>query len=151
MSKFFFLSFLMLLVFTLAGDVQAGPARTSFPAAGARSHAQNYRDMVMATCLANAYKGNREVAIDAGSSVSALRDWTLFDMDNAPDEVRTLVDSFLARDYRNPIVEAEIKGVRFDLLKCLDLYHSRELDTHIKRYVIEPGKTSRSSVPAAGR
>lgn len=43
--------------------------------------------------------------------------------------------------YYNPLVEAEIKGVKFDFLKCLDLYHSKDLDSLVKRVVIHPGDT----------
>lgn len=120
------------------------------PQAGARTYAQNYKDMVLATCIANAYKNNKDAAIDAGSSVSALRDWTYYDLEKAPDAIKTIVDSYLARDYHNPLVEPEIKDVRFDLLKCLDLYHSRELDSQVKRLVINPTHTYRrdNSLPA---
>jgi hypothetical protein len=66
-------------------------------------------------------------ATDAGSSASALLDWTYFDMEKSPDAVKSLVNRYLARDYSNPLVESEIEGVRFDFLKCMDLYHSKAL------------------------
>jgi hypothetical protein len=103
--------------------------------------------MVLATCIANAYRHDKDAAIDAGSSVSALRDWTAYDLEKAPDEIKSLVDRYLARDYRNPLVDAEIKGVRFDLLKCMDLYHSAELDAQVKRLVIHPKRTYRQDNP----
>ncbi|MBB5505254.1 type VI secretion system amidase immunity protein Tai4 [Paraburkholderia atlantica] len=117
------------------------------PQAGARSYAQNYKDMVLATCIANAYKNDKDAAIDAGSSVSVLRDWTYYDLEKAPDAIKALVDSYLARDYQNPLVESEIEGVRFDFLKCLDLYHSKELDAQVKRLVIKPKRTYRQDNP----
>jgi hypothetical protein len=117
------------------------------PQAGARTYAQNYKDMVLATCIANAYANEKNAAIDAGSSVSALRDWTYYDLEKSPDAVKSLVDAYLARDYHNPLVESEIKGVRFNLLKCLDLYHSKELDSLVKRVVINPKRTYRQDNP----
>lgn len=48
--------------------------------------------------------------------------------------IQALVDSYLARDYSNPLVEPEIKGVRFDFLKCMDL---------VKRLVIDPKRSYR--------
>lgn len=45
------------------------------PRADNHTYAQNFRHMVLATCIANAYTGDKQAAIDAGSSVSALRDW----------------------------------------------------------------------------
>lgn len=117
------------------------------PQAGARTYEQNYKDMVLATCIADAYQKDKDAAIDAGSSVSALRDWTCYDLEKGPDAIKTLVDSYLARDYYNPIVESEMKGVRFDLLKCLDLYHSSELNAQAKRLVINPKRTHRQKSP----
>lgn len=117
------------------------------PQAGACTHAQNYKDMVLATCLANAYKGDPGTATDAGSSVSALRDWTVYDLEQSPDAVKALVDSYLAHDYRHPLAESEAKGVRFDFLKCLDLYHSKELDALARCVVIHPKRTYRQDNP----
>lgn len=123
---------------------------TPSPQAASRTYAQNYKDMVLATCIANAYKGDKQAAIDAGSSVSALRDWAYYDLEKAPDEISGLVDEFLARDYHNPLADSERKGVRFDLLKCLDLYHSPELDRQVERMVINPERNYRQdlSLPA---
>jgi hypothetical protein len=131
-------------LFCLSAGAAKDDPRAS-PQAGARTYAQNYKDMVLATCMANAYKNDREAAIDAGSSVSALRDWTYYDLEKAPDAIEKLVEDYLARDYHNPLVESEIKGVRFDFLKCLDLYHSRELDAQVERLVIHPKRTYRQN------
>lgn len=117
--------------------IAAAPEPAS-PQAPARTHAQNYKDLVLATCIAQAYRNDAGATFDAGSSASALRDWTSYDLEASPDAVQALVDTYLARDYTNPLVEAETSGVRFDLLKCLDLYHSKALDELVKRVVIAP-------------
>ncbi|URL57438.1 type VI secretion system amidase immunity protein Tai4 [Luteibacter flocculans] len=122
---------------------QGVPATPKGPEAGTRTHVQNYKDMVLATCIATAYKNDHGASMDAGSSVSALRDWTAYDLEKAPSATSTLVRGYLARDYRNPLAEDEAPGVRFDLLKCLDLYHSKALDDQAKALVIDPGQTSR--------
>lgn len=80
------------------------------PQAGGRTYAQNYKDMVLADCIATAYKGEPDAAQDAGSSASALMDWTYFDLEQAPQVGKPLIDQFLARDYRNPVVESERPG-----------------------------------------
>ena len=113
------------------------------PQAAARSHAQNYKDMVLASCLAQAYRHDPGAAADAGSSIGALRDWTEYDLERSPDAVKALVDSYLARDYSHPLVESEIPGIRFDFLKCMDLYHSKALDDLVKRLVLHPQRTTR--------
>lgn len=118
------------------------------PQAVTRTYAQNYKDMVLATCLTQAYRSDSGVATDAGSSISALREWTYFDMDRSPDAVSSLVNSYLARNYSNPLVESEIKGVRFDFLKCMDLYHSKALDDLAKRLVIYPKRVDGQEPPS---
>lgn len=50
---------------------------------------------------------------------------------------------YFARDYRHPLVESELQGVRFDFLKFLDLYHSKELGSLSKRVVIHSKRTDR--------
>jgi len=132
---------LAVMVSTLLSlPAQASAQGITSPQAVTRTHAQNYKDMVLATCLTQAYRSDTGVSTDAGSSISALRDWTYFDMDRSPDAVKSLVDSYLARDYSNPLVESEIKGVRFDFLKCMDLYHSKALDDLAKQLVIHPNR-----------
>lgn len=117
------------------------------PQAAGRSYAQNYKDMALADCIATAYKSEPKAAADAGSSASALMDWTYFALEQAPQASRPLVERFLARDYSSPLVESERKGVRFDLLKCLDLYHSKELDEQARQWVIKPDHTYRQDNP----
>ncbi|QGZ64537.1 hypothetical protein FAZ98_19250 [Paraburkholderia acidisoli] len=94
--------------------------------------------MVLATCIATAYKNDSNSAKDAGSSASALRDWTEYDLNAAPDAINALVNHYLSLDYHNPLADAEIAGVRFDLLKCLDLYHSQALSALAGRLVSAP-------------
>jgi len=127
----------------LSAPVHCADRRADSPQAGARTYAQNFKDMVLASCLAKAYRHEPGAATDAGSSVSALRDWTYFDMEKSPEAVEALVDDFLARDYANPLVEAEVRGVRFDFLKCMDLYHSKALDKLVKQLVIYPKRSYR--------
>ncbi|WP_412527986.1 type VI secretion system amidase immunity protein Tai4 [Burkholderia lata] len=119
----------------------AKDAAPASPEAGSRTYIQNFKDMVLADCLATAYKREPGVSKDIGSSTSALRDWTYYDMERAPDVIQALVSKYLARDYRNPIVESEVRDVKFDFLKCIDLYHGKELDAAAKKLVLRPNST----------
>lgn len=139
--------FIPLLMAGLSGASCAKDARITSPQASARTYAQNYKDMVLAICIANAYKSDADAATDAGSSVSALRDWTYYDMENSPDAIKSLVDKYLSRDYHNPLADAEVKGVRFDFLKCMDLYHSKELEAQVKQFVLKPNHSYRQDNP----
>ncbi len=136
------------LLLASQGVVYAKDNALSGPEAAGRTYLQNYKDMVLATCISDAYKDDKTAPADAGSSVSALRDWTYFDMDKSPDEIKALIDQFLKRNYANPLAEGEVKGVKFDFLKCLDLYHSKELDDQAKKYVIKPTHTYRQDSKA---
>ncbi|KFL54482.1 MULTISPECIES: type VI secretion system amidase immunity protein Tai4 [Burkholderia] len=127
--------------------VSAKDVGQASPEAGSRTYIQNFKDMVLAECLATAYKQEPGASKDIGSSTSALRDWTYYDMERAPDIIHALVVKYLARDYRNPVVEAEVKGVKFDFLKCVDLYHGKELDTAAKQLVLRPNRTYRTENP----
>lgn len=139
--------FLRLLAIMLTASAAFATDRPSSPQSLGQSYEQNYKDMVLATCVASAYQDDKNAASDAGSSVSALRDWTNYDLEKSPDEVKALINSYLSRNYKNPLVEAEVKGVRFDFLKCLDLYHSEELDALAKKFVINPGHTYKQDNP----
>lgn len=127
----------------IISNVQAKDEAVTSPQAGARTYAQNYKDMVMAECVATAYKNEPAATKDAGSSVSALRDWSYYDLEQSPDAVKELIERYLARDYHNLLAESEVKGVRFDFLKCLDLYHSEDLEALTKNLVINPKRSYR--------
>ncbi|WP_217587052.1 type VI secretion system amidase immunity protein Tai4 [Burkholderia sp. GbtcB21] len=124
--------------------VSAKDVTQASPEAGSRTYLQNFKDMVLAECLATACKQAPGASKDIGSSTSALRDWTYYDMERTPDVIHSLVAKYLARDYRNPVVESEVKDVKFDFLKCTDLYHSKELDVAAKKLVLHPNSTYRT-------
>ncbi len=138
---------LLISVLLATLNVHAKDETINSPQAGARTYAQNYKDMVLAECVATAYKNAPAVNKDAGSSVSALRDWGYYDLEQSPDAVNELIERYLARDYHNPLVESEVKDVRFDFLKCLDLYHSKDLELLVKRLVINPDHSYRQDNP----
>lgn len=64
------------------------------PEAPNRNFLKNYKDMVFATCIANAYKDDKHAAIDAGSSASALQDWIAYSIDNSIERQIVLVNSY---------------------------------------------------------
>lgn len=142
------LAVVALIVSIFTPVCQAQDQIRNSPQAGGRTYSVNYQDMVLATCIATAYQDDPGAVKDAGSSVSALRDWTSFDLDQATGPIHDLVTDYLSRDYHNPMVESEVKGVRFDLLKCLDLYHSDALKAQIKRWGYTPDRSYRQDHPA---
>jgi len=108
------------------------------PEAPNRNFLKNYKDMVFATCIAKAYKSDQHAAMDAGSS-ARVNSYLSRDYFNPLAETQiVLVNSYLSRDYFNPLAETEVKGLKFDFLKCLDLYHSKELDRLARDVISQP-------------
>ena len=115
------------------------------PEAGSRTYAQNYKDMLLAGCIARAYDKEEDASKDASSTASVLLEWTQYDAEHSPDAIDSLLKGYLNRDYHHFLVEYQ--GVKFGLLKCLDMYHSKELDAQVKRYVGKPNHTYRQDHP----
>jgi hypothetical protein len=120
--------------------------QSDLPEVASRTYAQNYKDLVLASCIAEAYSGEPKAAADAGATAAGLEStWTNYDLEKSSGQISKLVDRYLARKY-NSIHGPDIK---LDLLKCLDLYHSKELDAQVKRFVLTPGRTYRQDNPPA--
>jgi|SRR5579872_739998 len=124
-----------------------GVKASDSPEAAGRTYGQNYKDMVLSLCIATAYQQDASTAADAGSSFGALRDWTHYDLEKSPEEIKRLVDKYLRRDYENPLAEAEHKNIKFSLLKCLDMYNSKELEQQMTRFAPQPKRTYRQDYP----
>ena len=69
--------------------------------------------IVLANCLSMAYQTSPDTYKDVGSSISALIDWSYYDMEQSILEIPKLIQVYLARNYHNPIVESEVKAVQF--------------------------------------
>jgi hypothetical protein len=113
-------------------ETQAGTPET--PRASARSSATNFKDMVLAVCIARSQPG--EAAADAAGSAQALIEWIQYDAEKSADAIDKLVKQYLTKNYRNPLGDQQGTTAEFNLLKCFDLYHSRELDALGKKLVL---------------
>lgn len=112
-------------------------ARPELPAAALRTYGVNYKDMMLAVCIETAYKAAPVAAQDARDTAGALTEWTRYDVESATAVDEKIIDRYLARTYRGK----EDPNVRLDLLKCLDMYHSPELETRMRQYVDRPSAT----------
>lgn len=100
-----------------------------------RSNKTNFKDRAFASCLSTAYHGS-PAGTDADVSKSAFLEWTYYDDAHANPAIDRLVEKYLRRDYSNPV--EGYADARFDLLKCVDMYHSRELEDLARQYVPHP-------------
>ena len=130
-----------ILSFSLLSYAVDTPRGGDSPDAPNRTNAQNYKDKMLATCIAAAYKNDPNAIKDSSATASVLLEWTYYDMEDSGEAMNNLINKYLKRDYRNPLEGYE--GVKFDLLKCLDMYHSKELDLQVKKYVLHPNKKGR--------
>ncbi|AXV78433.1 hypothetical protein CJO79_01235 [Ralstonia solanacearum] len=100
-----------------------------------RTNAENYKDRALAACLSAAYKGS-EAGVDADVTKNVFLEWTYYDEDKGNRATDQLVETYLRRDYANPM--EGYAGAKFELLKCLDMYHSQELDEQVRKFVPHP-------------
>ncbi len=113
------------------------------PEVASRTYSQNYKDMMLAACIGTAYKSDAHASGDATDTASALNEWGNYDVENSTGKTEQIIDQYMARKYNS--IHGE--NVRLDLLKCLDMYHSKELDAQVKRYVGKPNHTYRQDHP----
>lgn len=114
------------------------------PEVASRTYLQNYKDLALSSCIAQAYSTEPKAAADAGATAAGLDStWTSYDVENGGGEISKLVNRYLTRQY-NSIQGPEIK---LNLMKCLDLYHSKDLERIAKRFVINPTHTYRQENP----
>jgi len=112
------------------------------PDALSRSAVDNYKDMLLARCIAQAYQAEPRAFADARASAGAMADWINVDPKDSSAVMDQLMNGYLSRNYQSPDAQykAPYKDVRFDLLKCFDMYHSKELSEQAKRFVDKSGR-----------
>ena len=99
-----------------------------------RNNATNFKDRALAYCVAQAYPGS-PAGQDATRTGGAFLDWTYYDP-SANSAIDELIARYLRRDYSTPV--EGYAGARFALLKCIDMYHSLDLDELVRQYVPHP-------------
>lgn len=100
-----------------------------------RTNAENSKDRALAACLSSAFKDS-SAGEDADITKSVFLEWTYYDENEGNQATEQLVEKYLRRNYANPV--EGYAGAEFNLLKCLDMYHSQELDEQVRKYVPHP-------------
>ncbi len=126
--------FAAILVLTLILSLPAFGIST--PEVASRTYSQNYKDMMLAGCIAIAYKKDPHASRDALDTASALNFWTDYDVENSTGKTEGIVDQYLAREYHTKQGSGKL-----NLLKCLDMYHSQALTDQVKKYVTNPNSS----------
>ncbi len=100
-----------------------------------RTNAVNYKDRALAYCITSAYEGS-PAGKDASFTTSIYLEWTYYDLEKGNQAVDKLTNKYLRRKYYG--TEEGYAGAKFDLLKCIDMYHSLELEQQVRKYVGNP-------------
>lgn len=129
----------------IATFLSVGAVADDLPAAASRSYAQNYKDMALASCIATAYQRDKDISLDASFTANALNEWGRYDIDENTGKIEKITKEFLKRSYQSH----HGSNVQLELLKCIDLYHSDELEQLVKQHVLTPKSSFLKDHPSA--
>ncbi|HEY1545433.1 MAG TPA: T6SS amidase immunity protein Tai4 family protein [Xanthobacteraceae bacterium] len=93
----------------------------------AYSPAQYLKNFALSVCISEGYKSD-EVVNDSRAAAGGYLELGSFPFE-AYEDVATLGRTFLAKEYRG------VSGQHLTLMKCIDFFHSQELDQLTKRYI----------------
>jgi hypothetical protein len=90
------------------------------------SAAEYLRNFALSVCIADGYK-SEEVVKDGRAAAGGYLEFGSSPIE-AYEDVEALGKTFLAKDYPS------IHGGQITLMKCIDFYHSKELERVVKKY-----------------
>lgn len=123
-----------------AASTASPEPKASLPEVASRTYLQNFKDLALSSCIASAYAAEPKAASDAGATAGGLDStWTDYDPEAGAGEMAKLVEKYLARTYNS----IQGPGIKLDLLKCLDMYHGKELEQLARRVVLQPARSYR--------
>jgi hypothetical protein len=108
------------LVASMLADAVADAARVEY------SPIQYLKNFALSVCLADGYT-SEEVKKDSLAAAGGYSERSSLPFE-AYEQAESLAKQFLAKEYRS------FSGEKLVLMKCIDLFHSRELDQLAKRY-----------------
>ncbi|MGP1120240.1 T6SS amidase immunity protein Tai4 family protein [Serratia sp. CY47444] len=100
------------------------------PQAAYRSYLQNYKDIALTYCISVAYKTSPEASKDAIASSNGIDAWSYYAIRDEESPIIALTKQYLQKNYN-----AKDGKSRLDLMKCMDMYHSENLDKLAKDYI----------------
>jgi hypothetical protein len=110
-----------ILVALLLIDAEAANARVEY------SSGQYLKNFALSACIAQAYKSD-EVVKDSRAAADGYLQLGSFPYE-AHEEAAALARKFLAKEYLS------FSGAKLVLMKCIDLFNSKELDRLVKKYL----------------
>ncbi len=92
----------------------------------AYSPVQYLKNFALSACIASGYQ-SEEVVKDSNAAAGGYLELGRLPFE-AYEEAAALGKTFLAKDYQS------ISGAKLTLMKCIDFFHSKELDQLAKKY-----------------
>lgn len=87
---------------------------------------QYLKNYALSSCIADGYQ-SKEVVNDAVAAANGYKELGGLDID-AYNEVAALVPKFLSKNYMSQ------SGEKLTAMKCIDFFHSKELDRLVRKY-----------------
>jgi hypothetical protein len=112
---------IVLLVATVLSDAAAAETRVEY------SKIQYLKNFALSICIANGFKSD-EVVKESRAAAGAYFEFGSLPIE-AYEEAELLGKKFLAKEYLSK------SGAQLTLMKCIDLFHSEELDQLAKKYI----------------
>jgi hypothetical protein len=119
-SKFKLLVALALLAAPSSVDAKDTDVRVAYSAI------QYLKNFALSVCISDGYK-SEEVVKDSSAAAGGYLELGGFPME-AYEEAEALGKKFLAKEYNS------IHGEKLTLMKCIDLFHSKDLDQLARKY-----------------
>lgn len=116
----------LIAVIALVVSVATAPAGGDGPVVRKYSQADLLRNYALARCLSQAFPGS-PLAPDASASAAGYLERGSVSAD-AYGEIAKLADEFLAHKYPS------LSGQALQTMKCIDLFHSSDLDRVVRRF-----------------
>jgi Type VI secretion system (T6SS), amidase immunity protein len=110
----------ILVAASLLADAEVAAVRVPY------SPIQYLKNFALSTCIADGYKSD-EVVKDSSAAAGGYLELGRLPFE-AYEEAAALGKKFLAKDYQS------ISGDKLTLMKCIDFFHSKELDQLAKKY-----------------
>ena len=109
--------------------VLTAPLMTDASAASARvpySPVQYLKNFALSVCIAEGFQSD-EVKKESNAAAGGYLELGRFPFE-AHEEAAALAKKYLAKEYRGK------SGQKLTLMKCIDLFHSKELDRLVRKY-----------------
>ena len=111
----------VLLTAPLGGNAEAAEPRVPY------TPVQYLKNFALSVCIGEGFKSDDEVAKEANGAAGGYLELGSFPIE-AHEQAAALAKKYLAKEYLSK------HGHKLTVMKCIDLFHSKELDRLVRKY-----------------